>query len=148
VQCRKEVAVLRPSGAEMTVANSVRSVDLQAGRILRVDTPDVGTWRVRLDGTGLFVLSVLAQSPVRLRVRLNGTNAEASVGGEVTDVQFHLFGPGGEAVPGIAGLEAQDGRYRFTVVPQQERFRIVMTATDTNGRPVQRIDPVLLRAGK
>ncbi len=66
LQCRNAILVSRPNGAELTAANSAKSVDLQAGKILQVDSPEAGMWRVRMTGTGLFVVSVLAKSALRL----------------------------------------------------------------------------------
>src|ERR1041385_9138162 len=40
LQCRNAILISRPNGAEMSAANSTQNVDLQAGRILKVDTPD------------------------------------------------------------------------------------------------------------
>jgi hypothetical protein len=36
----------------------------QMSRILRVEAPEPGRWNVRLTGTGLYVLSVLAKTPI------------------------------------------------------------------------------------
>jgi hypothetical protein len=55
IQCRQTVAVIDPSGAEMTVANAVQSIDLYARKIVRVDGPGVGNWKVKIAGQGLFI---------------------------------------------------------------------------------------------
>ena len=34
--------------------------------ILRVDSPEPGKWKVHLAGTGLFVLSIAAKTPIKL----------------------------------------------------------------------------------
>src|SRR5579872_2290937 len=52
LQCRTAIGVFRPSGTEMTAANSTQSVDLHAGRGVRIDHPEAGTWKLRLEGTG------------------------------------------------------------------------------------------------
>ncbi|MBZ5626822.1 MAG: hypothetical protein LAQ69_50320 [Acidobacteriia bacterium] len=170
LQCRSAIEVSRPSGARLTAANSAQSVDLAAGRILRVDTPEAGKWTVRIAGTGLFVLSVLAKTGIRLQAprffevvgqagevergarmkapRLGTPQMlEASVSGEISNVRLRLAGPGGETVVDGEPVEATpEGAYRATVTPPVERFRILMTGTDASGWPVQRTHPVLLRA--
>jgi hypothetical protein len=42
VQCRNAILVYRPGGSELTDRNSALSVDLLAGRILRIDQPEGG----------------------------------------------------------------------------------------------------------
>jgi hypothetical protein len=84
LQCRNAVLVSRPNGTELTAANSAQSVDLQAGRILRIDQPEAGRWRVRLSGTGLFVLSVLAKTNTKL--------SAVTVFGVPQNVEVHLAG--------------------------------------------------------
>jgi hypothetical protein len=142
----------------MTAANSTEFADLQTGRILRIDNPEPGKWRVRLSGTGLFVLSVMAKSEIRLgdvkflesggtalnRLRLGVKQAlAAGVDGDVSDVKFHLAGPEGEPVADVEATEAV-----LAVAPPVERFRVVMTGRDAAGWPVRRVHPVLFRAGK
>jgi len=164
LQCRNAIRVLRPNGSELTAANSAESVDLQAGRILRVDFPEPGKWKVQLTGTGLFVLSVAAKTNLRLtdvsfyamsddRPRLvhplfgMPQNLEAHLTGEVSDVQLQVIGPAGDLIAGGEAIEASaKGAYRRDITPASERFRIVVTGTDANGWPFQRTDPVLFRA--
>ncbi len=42
LQCRNAILVYRPGGQELTDRNSALSLDLQAGRILRIDQPEAG----------------------------------------------------------------------------------------------------------
>ena len=101
LQCRNAIGVFRPNGIEMTAANSTQFVDLQTGRILRIDNPEPGRWRVRLSGSGLFVLSVQAKTQIKLgEVGFEVTppqlgvkqKMEAGVAGDVSDVKFQLAG--------------------------------------------------------
>ena len=144
------IDVMRPGGVEMIAANSALSVDLQAGRILRVDTPESGKWKVRLSGTGLFVLSVAAKAEISLgsvAIREDGTVLEARVGGEVSNVRFHVLGPGGETLADLEAAEpAEPGAYRMPLKPTSERFRIAVTGTDGMAVPFQRTWPNLFRA--
>lgn len=154
LQCSSAIAVFRPDGTEMTAANSARSVDLQAGRILQIDSPESGKWRVRLMGTGLFVLSVLAKTGVQLTaVTLKESHAgvpqtlEAHLAGEVSGVKFALNGPTFDELGVPESEQTAEGTYRMTVTPRVERFRVVATGTDASGWPVMRTWPVLFRAG-
>ena len=164
LQCRNAIRVLRPNGSELTAANSAESVDLQAGRILRIDSPEPGKWKVQLTGTGLFVLSVAAKTDLRLtdvsfyalsgdRPRLvhplfgERQNMEAHLTGEASAVQLQILGPDSDSVAGgDAAEESAKGTYRRDVTPSSERFRIAITGTDANGWPFLRTDPVLFRA--
>ena len=152
LQCRNAIMVTRPSGAELTASNSARSVDLQAGRILQVDLPEAGNWKVRLTGTGLFVLSVAAKTDIGIggvsfSERDTRQTLEAHVGGEVSNIRFHLAGPGGELISDLGAAEPiEAGTYRIDMTPPTERFRIVVTGTDVMAHPFQRTYPNLLRA--
>lgn len=159
VQCRKSIGVFRPSGTEMTAANSARSVDLHASRAIQIDNPEPGKWKVQLEGTGVFILSIRANSPLRLagldfldetqarsEPRLGvAQTAVAQVLGEVANVKFEVLGPNG-AVLSIADAErVADGPYRFLITPAVQSFRIRMTGIDPSGWPVERTHPILFR---
>jgi len=150
LQCRNAIDVMRPGGVEMIAANSAQSVDLQAGKILRVDSPESGKWKVRLTGTGLFVLSVAVKAQISLgsvSLKEHGTILEAHVGGEVTNVRFHLLGPGAENLLDLDATEpAAPGAYRIAMQAPAERFRIAVTGTDSMAGTFQRTWPNLFRA--
>jgi hypothetical protein len=161
LQCRNSILVSRPNGAEMTVANSAQNVDLQAGRILRVDSPEPGKWKVRLTGTGLFVLSVAAKTPINLtevkfssddqrleQPRLRSRqNMEANLAGKASHVKLQISTASGEPLAGMEATEAgSEHVYRATLTPAEERFRISISATDASGWPVLRTFPNLFRA--
>ncbi len=159
VQCRKSIGVFRPSGTEMTASNSARSVDLQASRAVQIDNPEPGKWKVRLEGTGIFVLSVRAQSPLRLGIdffdeagiksqpRLGVAQATvAHVAGEVSGVKFEVLGPNGAVLSPVNTPEVTDGAYHFPLTAPAERFRLRMTGVDSSGWPIERTDPILFRA--
>jgi hypothetical protein len=150
LQCRKSIDVIRPGGVEMIAANSALSVDLQAGKILRVDLPETGKWKVKLAGTGLFVLSVLAKTEISLggvSVLEQGTILQARVGGEVANVRFHILGPGGETLADLPAAEpVEPGAYRIAMTQPAGRFRIAVTGVDSMAVPFQRTWPNLFRA--
>jgi hypothetical protein len=132
VQCRAGIALLRPNGAEMIAANTARAVDLKAGKIVQVDAPEAGMWRVRVEGTGLYVVSVQAKSsikvtdarfsdePSRTRKVLPGVsqNAEIHLPGPVANVKLQVVGAGGEpAGDPISQEEAGNSVYKGAFTP-------------------------------
>jgi hypothetical protein len=170
VQCRNAILVTRPSGSEVTDRNSALSTDLAAGRILRVDQPDAGKWRVRLTGSGLFVLSVLAKSNLALtdiaffakrpaaEGEERGPRLVAPLFGVAQDLEIRLAGQishlGVELVDAscnrLSSLDAPEvigeGRYRTSVESKAERFRVLVSGEDSSAWPFQRMYPVLFRA--
>jgi len=147
IQCRAAIGVFRPGGTEMTAANSTQSVDLKAGRAVRIDNPEPGKWKLRLEGSGLFVAAVRAQSPVRLAsVELTAGDATIHVAGELANPEFQLVDAAGDLAPGAEAAEDAGSEHRISVKPSVERFRVRMTGTDASGWPVERVYPVLFRA--
>jgi hypothetical protein len=130
VQCRESVAVIDPSGSPLAAEKATRNVDLQSGRILQIDTPRRGPWKVRLSGNGLFIFSVLVQSKIavhisdeddRLRIRTEGFQ------GSVTAYEVDASG------------RRSDGA---------SRYRIAVEGVDELGFKVLRTNPVLFAAKK
>jgi len=170
LQCRNAILVSRPSGAELTEANSALSVDLQAGRILRIDHSETGQWRVSLAGRGLFVLSVLARADTaltgvtfsinpgaangeepmsRMRNPLFGVqqDVEVHLTGQVSHLSLQLVDAAGDRVSDVGALErTAEGFYQASLTPQSERFRILVTGTDASAWPFERVYPILFRA--
>jgi hypothetical protein len=168
IQCRQTVAVIDPGGAEMTAANAVQSIELQAGKMVRVDAPGVGNWQVKIAGQGLFILSVRAKTAIRLNnvrfVEPGGPghegyftvkqapqmhvaqHLEASVSGPLTGASFQMVGPSGDALGGLVESQASEGGdHLLEITPAVERFRIMVEGTDESGRPVRRMHPTLFR---
>jgi hypothetical protein len=148
IQCRSAIQVTRPGGAEMTEANSAQSAELRAGRILRVERPEAGPWRVRLTGSGLFILSVLAKTQVSLSgLTLSPEQVRLRLSGEVTNLKLRAVDAEGNAISDEEALEAAEGGgYRSGLHPRGERFRLLVTGTDGAAWPFQRMGPILYRA--
>lgn len=167
LQCRTAIGVFRPSGAEMTAANSAQSEDLQAGKILKIDNPEPGMWTVRLEGTGVFVVSAQAKSDLQIGeinfVDPAGSEAAANrrqprLGvkdgiriystGHWSHVNLRMVDPSGEPVSNAAAdaVHAGSGVVEAAIVSPVERFRIQLLGTDDAGWPVQRTYPVLFHA--
>jgi len=154
LQCRKTVEIFRPDGQEMTSVNSTQNIDLKTGKILRVDFPEPGVWKLRISGTGLYVFSVMAKTAVKLtNIRLPNPrigerqDVEARVTGEISSVRTQLVTAAGEPMsePDSAE-ELTGGAWRIAITPRADRFRLRVLATDANGRPLERMWPVLFRA--
>jgi len=160
LQCHNSVQVTRPSGPELTAENSALSVDLQAGRILRVDQPEPGPWRIHLGGSGLFIVSVLAKSDVAIQkvaFSLEGGRSaplpgvrqdlEAWISGEASNLRFQVVDAAGAGISVAAAMErAGDRTYRGFMTTQAPRFRILVMGRDASGWPFQRMYPVLFHA--
>ncbi|MBS1854152.1 MAG: hypothetical protein JST11_02210 [Acidobacteria bacterium] len=148
LQCPNSIRVYRPGGAEVTAVNAARSLDLRAGRILRIDQPESGAWRLQLTGSGLFVASVLAKADIALSgVSAAGGNVEARLGGGVRDVQFQLVDAAGDPASGAVSVEpGESGVYRAPLAPRSERFRLLVRGIDGAALPFERTYPVLFRA--
>ena len=169
LQCNAGIALFRPSGSEIAPGGSAQDADLKTGRLLQIDDPEPGQWKVRLAGTGLYVLSVQVNSSIGIHnVRFLDRStaeqpespasrqqpllqlpdlAEIRVSGEVSNVSFQLIGPSGDPLARPESAELQDsGAYRLSFTALAERFRIVVTGLDASARPFQRTYPVLFRA--
>ena len=132
LQCRERVTVFRPSGAEITQRNASMLTELAAATMLRVDQPEPGQWKVRLNGSGLYVLSILAKAAISL-TSVRHPDAEGAV-------DFHLRGE-------VARASAQLVDATGTPVPAQApRYRILVTGQDAAGWTFQRMWPNLFRA--
>ncbi|MBI5084883.1 MAG: hypothetical protein HZB13_09850 [Acidobacteria bacterium] len=154
MQCRQSISVRDPQGAEITPANAILSDDLKTGKIVRVDAPGAGNWRVRVTGQGLYVLLVLAATDLRLGglphprepFRLGAVNSlPVHIQGEASGVSYSMIGAGGEKLAPVRVVESDIGlNLEFT--PPVERFRIMAEGEDTLGRRFRRVHPVLFQA--
>lgn len=130
VQCRKAVAVFDPAGPEVPAAKAARNVDLQAGRIVQIDKPSFGPWRLRLSGSGLFVFSVLVKSKITLHV-------------SDEEDQFRVRTSGFKGSVTAYEMDAAGARTDGAV-----RYRIAVEGVDELGLKVLRMNPVLFKAKK
>lgn len=130
VQCRDTVAVFDPSGPEVPAAKAARNIDLQSGRIIQIDRPRRGPWKVRLAGNGLFIFSVLVQSKIAVHV-------------SDEDEQFRIRTEGFKGTVTAYEVDASglksDGA---------SRYRIAVEGVDELGYKVLRTNPVLFKAKK
>ena len=132
LQCRERVVAFRPSGAELTQRNASMLLELAAATMLRVDQPEPGQWKVRLSGSGLYVLAVLAKAAIAL------TSVRQPDGAGPVD--FHLRGE-------VSGTAAQLVDATGAPVPAQApRYRVLVTGQDAAGWTFQRMWPNLFRS--
>jgi hypothetical protein len=157
IQCRQTVALIDPGGSEVTAANAIQNIDLQAGKILRLDGPGAGNYQVRIAGQGLFILSVMAKTAIRLSsVRFVETGGpllgvpqqlRVHVLGPLTKATFHMAAASGEILGELTGSPGdENGDYLLEATPMVERFRIMAEGVDETGRPVRRMYPNLFQA--
>lgn len=144
VQCRGSIAVIRPNGSEVTGSAATLNTDLQAGRIVQVDTPEAGMWKVRLTGTGLYVVSGLAKSSIKLN--RDADDEQFTIAGNVANVRFQIVDAAGERTATIDASESAERKWSVQARSPFERYRIAVTGVDSSGRPFQRVHPPLLRA--
>jgi hypothetical protein len=145
IQCRQDVLLLRPNGAEITAVNASQSIDLQAGRVIRVDQPEPGPWRLRLSGTGLCLLCVLAKSNIALStVTFTDGTVDARLSGAVFGLKLQLVDAAGAPLSAAQPLEtAEDDVYRVAIARPAQRLRVLVTGADASAWPFQRIYPNL-----
>ena len=100
------------------------------------------------------MFSVMAKSSVRMpglrlpdsRLRVR-QDIEIHLPPEISDVKSQLMTAEGEAAVDAQPAESLgNGSYRLAITPLMERFRVRLLATDANGRPLERMWPVLFRA--
>lgn len=127
VQCRQAVSLYDPSGPE---ARPTKDVPLQAGRIVRIDQPSFGVWKLKLSGQGLFVFSVLVKSKVTISVAEDSEQFRVMTSGFASDPKVVQLAPNGDRVENA------------------ERYRIAVEGTDSLGYKVLRTHPVLIQENK
>lgn len=130
VQCRQSVAVFDPAGPEVPAAKATRNIDLQAGRIVQIDKPSFGPWKLRLSGSGLYVFSVMVKSKATVLVSDEDDQFRIRTAGFTGTVNAYEIDAAGEKSEGAA------------------RYRIAVEGTDELGFKMLRTNPVLFKAKK
>jgi len=130
VQCRQSVAVFDPSGPEVPAAKATRNIDLQAGRIVQIDKPSFGPWKLRIAGSGLFVFSVMVKSKITMQVSDEDDQFRISTSGFKGSVTAYEIDAAGEKSEGVS------------------RYRIAVEGMDELGLKVLRTNPVLFKVKK
>jgi von Willebrand factor A domain-containing protein 7 len=138
-ECVKIITITAPSGAQAEGAR------LSSGRIVMLDTPEPGIWKIKLSGTGYY--SAIAQVKANVALALQQSEAaagriEAHVAGAFESAHFLLLARDGSELTELA-LEQTGSEFRgpFTipVVP----FRIAVDGIAASGAAFRRVHPIL-----
>jgi hypothetical protein len=137
-ECVRFITVTAPSGAAMD------GTKFASGRIVFVDSPETGVWRVKLAGTGYF--SAVAQGKSSIALNLSGMtepNFTARLTGPVEGPTFRALSRNGSALGTITVTKSADG-YQAPFPTPAEPFRIAVEGIDSQGLPFRRIhDPLI-----
>jgi hypothetical protein len=138
-ECVKTVTVMAPSGRE------VEGARFSSGRIVMVDGPEPGAWKVRLSGTGYYSAIAQAKGAIALalpRFDPAGGKIEAHLGGEFDSAQFLLLARDGSVVRPVH-LERSGSDFRGALAAPDEPFRIGVEGKDAAGFAFRRVHPAL-----
>jgi hypothetical protein len=175
IQCLQVVEIERPGGALVQASDEGADYhQFEAGRIVTINRPETGTWKIRASGRGLSFIVVQARTTlslghVQLLARKSGTAEEApvfqpgragtrqavriTVSGDPRDVEARLVTAHFEELGPIALVASKDpsagpswrGEFAVPSVP----FRIVLSGTGPEGGPFVRVHaPLLESAGR
>ena len=144
-ECVKSISVTAPSGAEAA------GVKLSSGRIVFVDGPERGVWRIKLAGTGYF--SAIAQGKSEIVLGLNVAPPKA---GQEESLTAYLSGPVGTAEFRILSRDGRTLRiipmtqagseFHGVFLPPSEPFRLAVEGKDGEGSLFRRVHTPLFEA--
>ena len=163
VQCLQTADVLDPSGVPVTGDGVTDYADFRAERMVVVRQPRAGNWTLRASGNGLAGVMVQARTGIGLsRVEFSqpsgGPARPAPIAGTENVVRIHVSGAAGDVQASIVNaafrtlarlpLTAVDdaGTFESRFTPGSEAFRVVVSGSDAQGLPFQRVHAPLLTA--
>jgi hypothetical protein len=170
-----KLVLQQPSGGQITEATaSTEITELNCGRIVTIVSPEPGTWRADLAGSGKFWLEAQAQSDIFLisvqfvkqggrpghegMFRIPGqpvsgqpATLEASLSGKaVSSSEFHLVSERGEAILELKMHAVNSDRDFLEMMGTQELpsvpFRVAVRGRDIHGKTYQRFFASLFHA--
>ena len=159
LQCLQGISIVGPSGEEVrSDAPGVESHAFEAIRLLTVQAPAPGTWKIRVAGRGFLSVIVRARTDLRLTnvgfsdprpaVKRAPQRLEVRVEGVVSQVAFHAMSARADVLKLLnLELEKQEdtsGTYGGTVIAPAVDYRIAVTGTDANGFRFQRVQHTLV----
>jgi len=145
-ECVKSIAVASPSGADS------EGTQLSSGRIVFVDAPETGMWRVKLAGTGYF--SVVAQAkggvglaPMQMSPPKPGVQQSviAFLSGPFEQAEFRIVSRDGATLQVIPMRQAET-EFRGMFTPPAEPFHIAVEGKDKQGLTFRRVNAPLFEA--
>lgn len=170
-----KLTLKQPSGGAITESTaSTEIAELNCGRIVTVSTPEAGSWRAEISGSGRFWLEAQAQSDIHFikaefvkdggrpghkgffRIQgqpLMGKPATLQISlsaQETKTAEFHLMTERGEAIQEVK-VHALNSDREFLELAGKvelptERFRVAVTGLDYHGRVYQRFYSNLFHA--
>jgi hypothetical protein len=175
LQCLQEIDVVRPSGAVVTASDpDVTWTAFQAGRQVAVQSPEAGTWTIRLAGEGLRFLVVHARASLALEgariVRKGGRPGheglfddpaplepgtrrlmEIRVSKGLLRPSFEMRASDDAALGALAPashvVDDHEQMFLFEFEVPRKPFRVVVTGRDRTGKTVQRVQESLFILG-
>ena len=167
VQCMKNVAIYDPSGTEVLSGSKFIS-----GRILTVDHPAKGQWKIRMEGTGYSSIIAEAKTDLTLQARFveiggrpghegyfpiqrppkrnTEEKLEIELGSQIKEAQLFIVGREGKVLQKLKLQQPEQNgdstEYICPVTLQEEKFRIQVSGISVNGDSFERIDPRLFHA--
>jgi hypothetical protein len=160
------LTLIAPDGTVVQQGDRVEDTPLNCGRIIAVDAPASGNWRVRMAPSGRFWLSVRAKTDLSLTaaefvhqdarlesdrlVRIQGepiagrpATLRVYVASAIKDPTFHLVSLGARPLQAVDLQSTDNLEFRGTITLPTEPFRVSVTGRDESGIRVQRIWPGL-----
>jgi hypothetical protein len=144
LQCMQTIQLYDPQRSGVT-GDADADHWFRAGRITTVVKPAAGEWLLRLAGTGAYSVAVEAYATQGMRsVEVGEKTLSLRVSPEITNPQFRLVGPVGEAIQTLALEPDPDspGHFSGTFEPAAKQFRVLVE----DGAGFQRVDPRLFEA--
>jgi hypothetical protein len=167
-----KLTLTQPSGGAIVEATaSTQITELSCGRIVTVSTPETGTWRAKITGTGRFWVQAQSESDIYfIRAEFVRKGGRLDHGGlfkipgqplagipatlevslsarEAKTIEFRLVTDRGDRIQEL-GMHAMNADREFLEfvgsleLPKQP-FRVAVTGHDSNGQSYQRIFPTL-----
>jgi hypothetical protein len=139
-ECVKSIVVTAPSG------EVVEGTKLTSGRIVMVEKPETGLWRVKLAGTGYFSAVGEVKGGVGLApLQMEGAGFVAFLSGAET-AEFRLLSRSSGWL-GTIPVERSETQFTGAVTAPAEAYHIAVEGTDKAGAAFRRIHAPLLEAG-
>ncbi len=160
-----KITLQRPSGSAVVSGGGVEISEWTCGRIVTVDSPEKGAWRIELTGTGGFWLRVEVNSELYLLTagfmylggrpghegyfRIPGQPLlgrpqllRVTVSGALQSAGFRLVSAAGDTLQAIrmegGNSSGDDHEYMGTVTLPSPPFRVAVNGRDGNGLPFER----------
>jgi von Willebrand factor A domain-containing protein 7 len=168
------LSLIQPSGRRTSQAADTEITELTCGRIVTVNSPEPGTWRAEITGTGVFWLEAQAQSDIYFisvefvrrggrpghegLFRIQGqpvsgapATLQTSMSAESAETtEFQLVSERGEIIQRLPMRTVNSDREFLEFVGALElpttAFRLAVTGRDRNGRQYQRFFHTLFHA--